>query len=50
MSPCRVGGLGSWCAANLEPARFNGDLLPPGTFGHGGASGCALFINPVTTS
>lgn len=24
-----------------------GDLLPPGSFGHGGASGCRLIVNPV---
>ena len=24
-----------------------GDLAPLGCFGHGGASGCNLFINPI---
>ncbi|HYI13816.1 MAG TPA: serine hydrolase domain-containing protein [Thermomicrobiales bacterium] len=27
---------------------FGGDLLSPATFGHGGASGCVLQVDPVT--
>jgi CubicO group peptidase (beta-lactamase class C family) len=40
-------GLGFMLRSQYGPARFSGDLLPAGAFGHGGASGCALFINPV---
>ncbi|MGH9174634.1 MAG: serine hydrolase domain-containing protein, partial [Vicinamibacterales bacterium] len=29
-------------------AGFGGDLLSPRTFGHGGASGCVLQVDPVT--
>jgi CubicO group peptidase (beta-lactamase class C family) len=27
---------------------FGGDLLSPASFGHGGASGCLLQVDPVT--
>jgi CubicO group peptidase (beta-lactamase class C family) len=40
-------GLGFMVRGQFGPARFSGDLLPAGTFGHGGASGCTLSINPV---
>ena len=39
-------GLGFWIQGANNPGAF-GDLMPIGTFGHGGASGCALTINPV---
>jgi CubicO group peptidase (beta-lactamase class C family) len=40
-------GLGFKLRGQYGQARFSGDLLPASTFGHAGASGCALFINPV---
>ncbi len=38
-------GIGFMIAKVGNP--FGPDLLPAGSFGHGGASGCALWIDPV---
>ncbi len=44
-SPIQPWGIGFYFAAPVTVGVF-GDLMPMGTFGHGGASGCQLAINP----
>ena len=45
-SPVQPWGIGFYFAAPSTVGVF-GDLMPMGTFGHGGASGCQLAINPI---
>jgi len=40
-------GIGFVVRGPLDEIGFFGDLLPPGSFGHPGASGCVLAVNPV---
>jgi CubicO group peptidase (beta-lactamase class C family) len=40
-------GLGFMLRGQFGPAPHAGDLLPAGAFGHGGASGCALYCSPL---
>jgi CubicO group peptidase (beta-lactamase class C family) len=40
-------GMGFGIRGGSDPLGFYGDLTPPGAFGHAGASGCVLVINPA---
>jgi CubicO group peptidase (beta-lactamase class C family) len=40
-------GAGFWVRGAIDPLGINGDLLPPGSFGHPGASGCVEMVNPA---
>ncbi len=40
-------GLGFMVRGATDPEGFFGDLFPPGSFGHAGASGCMLAVSPA---
>ncbi len=40
-------GYGFMLRGRADPAGFFGDLWPPESFGHGGASGCMLAVSPA---
>lgn len=42
-----IWGLGFMVRGATDPEGFFGDLFPPGSFGHAGASGCMLAISPA---
>lgn len=44
---CRLWGLG-WQHVWPNHPRYFGDLLPPGTVGHGGACGTVLWLDPAS--
>ena len=43
----RPWGLGFMIRGPHDTGGYQAELLPPGTYGHGGASGCSLMIDPV---
>ena len=47
--PLRGGAMQPWGAGFMIKGNsgLGGDLLSPESFGHGGASGCALWVDPV---